>query len=52
VRDPDPLEFADPFEGTATQGYFHWALHVEDLDAAFTAVLAAGASEVSAPAPA
>jgi catechol 2,3-dioxygenase-like lactoylglutathione lyase family enzyme len=43
-------EFADAFDGAATQGYFHWALYVEDLGKAFTAMLAAGATEVSAPA--
>ncbi|MER7250759.1 VOC family protein [Kribbella sp. NPDC000426] len=33
-------------------GYFHWALSVDDLDATFTHLLDAGATEVSAPAPA
>jgi catechol 2,3-dioxygenase-like lactoylglutathione lyase family enzyme len=45
-------EFADPFDGAGTQGYFHWALYVTDLDATFTNLLDAGATEVSAPAPA
>lgn len=45
-------EFADPYDGAGTQGYFHWAVHVHDLDAAYERVLAAGARDVSAPAPA
>lgn len=45
-----PQEFADPFDGAGTQGYFHWALNVDDLDASFADLLTAGASEVSAPA--
>jgi catechol 2,3-dioxygenase-like lactoylglutathione lyase family enzyme len=45
-------EFTDPFDGAGTQGYFHWALSVDDLDAAFARLLGAGAAEVSAPAPA
>lgn len=47
-----PQEFATPYDGAATQGYFHWALSVDDLDATFGHLLAAGATEVSAPAPA
>ncbi|WP_344165091.1 VOC family protein [Kribbella yunnanensis] len=47
-----PQEFADPFAGAAVQGYFHWALSVDDLDATFAQLLAAGACEVSPPAPA
>ncbi|GIF50242.1 catechol 2,3-dioxygenase-like lactoylglutathione lyase family enzyme [Asanoa ferruginea] len=43
-------EFADPYDGAGTQGYFHWAVYVDDLDAAFATVLDAGAREVSAPA--
>lgn len=43
-------EFADAYDGAATQGYFHWAVYVEDLDNAFATMLAAGAREVSAPA--
>ena len=43
-------EFADPFDGAGTQGYFHWAVHVDDLDSAYARVLGAGAGEVSAPA--
>ncbi|MGQ5262490.1 VOC family protein [Micromonospora sp. ZYX-F-536] len=45
-----PQEFADPYDGAGTQGYFHWAVYVDDLDSAFTSVLSAGAREVSAPA--
>ena len=48
----EPQEFATPYDGAATQGYFHWALSVDDLDVTFTQLLAAGATEVSAPAPA
>jgi catechol 2,3-dioxygenase-like lactoylglutathione lyase family enzyme len=47
-----PQEFADPFAGAATQGYFHWALTVADLDQTFSHLLSSGATEVSAPAPA
>ncbi len=47
-----PQAFADPFDGAGTQGYFHWALYVDDLEAAFTRMLDAGAGEVSPPAPA
>ena len=45
-----PQEFADPFDGAGTQGYFHWAVQVDDLDEAFARVREAGAREVSAPA--
>ncbi len=45
-----PQSFRDPYDGASVQSYFHWALNVEDLDATFAALLAAGASEVSAPA--
>ncbi|GAA0593074.1 VOC family protein [Kribbella sandramycini] len=47
-----PQEFADPYAGAAVQGYFHWALAVADLEAAHAQLLAAGATEVSPPAPA
>jgi catechol 2,3-dioxygenase-like lactoylglutathione lyase family enzyme len=47
-----PQEFSDPFDGAATQGYFHWALYVADLDHTFSHLLKSGATEVSAPAPA
>jgi catechol 2,3-dioxygenase-like lactoylglutathione lyase family enzyme len=48
----EPQEFADAFDGAGVQGYFHWALHVEDLAQSFAAILAAGATAVSPPAPA
>jgi catechol 2,3-dioxygenase-like lactoylglutathione lyase family enzyme len=44
--------FDDPFDGADTQGYFHWALYVDDLNTSFTEMLAAGATAVSGPAPA
>ena len=48
-----PQEFADAFDGElARQGYFHWAVYVGDLDAAYRKVLDAGGREVSSPAPA
>jgi catechol 2,3-dioxygenase-like lactoylglutathione lyase family enzyme len=47
-----PQEFDGPFDGAGTQGYFHWALYVTDLDAIVANLLDAGAVEVSAPAPA
>jgi catechol 2,3-dioxygenase-like lactoylglutathione lyase family enzyme len=45
-----PQTFSDPLDGAGVQGYFHWALYVDDLDEAFAAVIAAGAREVSGPA--
>lgn len=45
-----PQRFADAYDGAGIQGYFHWALAVDDLDASFESLLAAGATEVSAPA--
>lgn len=42
--------FADVYDGASVQGYFHFAVHVADLDTAYEAVLAAGATSVSAPA--
>src|ERR1700684_3688579 len=36
-----PLEFSDPFDGAGTQGYFHWALDVENLDTVFGQMLEA-----------
>jgi catechol 2,3-dioxygenase-like lactoylglutathione lyase family enzyme len=47
-----PQRFADPVEGAGTQGYFHWALAVDDLEATIAATLAAGARSLSQPAPA
>jgi catechol 2,3-dioxygenase-like lactoylglutathione lyase family enzyme len=49
-RGSTPHQFKDAYEGAGTQGYFHWSLNVDDLEAAFEAVLAAGATPVSAPA--
>jgi catechol 2,3-dioxygenase-like lactoylglutathione lyase family enzyme len=46
----NPQEYADPYDGAGTQGYFHWAVHVENLDSAYERMLGAGAREVSAPA--
>ena len=45
-----PQTFSDPSDGAGLQGFFHWALYVDDLDEAFGAVIAAGACEVSGPA--
>lgn len=45
-----PHAFANAYDGAGTQGFFHWALAVDDLDSAFNDVLAAGATRVSAPA--
>jgi catechol 2,3-dioxygenase-like lactoylglutathione lyase family enzyme len=45
-----PQEFTDPYDGAGVQGYFHWAMYVDDLDAAYREVLAAGGRAVSAPA--
>jgi catechol 2,3-dioxygenase-like lactoylglutathione lyase family enzyme len=47
-----PQEFDDAYAGAAVQGYFHWALAVDDLDGTFEQLVAAGASEVSPPGPA
>jgi catechol 2,3-dioxygenase-like lactoylglutathione lyase family enzyme len=46
-----PQEFADAFDGAGVQGYFHWALYVDDLAESFATILAAGATTVSEPAP-
>lgn len=45
-----PQRFADPYDGAGTQGYFHWAIAVDDLQTAFDATLSAGADIVSPPA--
>ncbi|AMM21627.1 glyoxalase [Frondihabitans sp. PAMC 28766] len=45
-----PQSFPDPFTGASIQGFFHWALSVDDLDAAFATLVAAGAAAVSEPA--
>ncbi len=49
-RGSAPQSFADAYDGAGTQGYFHWALAVDELDTAFHGILAAGATQVSAPA--
>jgi catechol 2,3-dioxygenase-like lactoylglutathione lyase family enzyme len=43
-------DYRDPLDMTRSQGYGHWAVDVDDLDASFTWLLDAGASEVWAPA--
>jgi catechol 2,3-dioxygenase-like lactoylglutathione lyase family enzyme len=43
-------DYRDPLDMTRSQGYGHWAVDVDDLDAAFTWLLDAGASEVWPPA--
>lgn len=43
-------EFADPVDGAGTQGFFHWALTVEDLGATVETLVAAGGRLVSPPA--
>jgi catechol 2,3-dioxygenase-like lactoylglutathione lyase family enzyme len=45
-----PQNFTDAYEGAGVQGYFHWALTVADLDQTIDGLLAAGATQVSAPA--
>jgi catechol 2,3-dioxygenase-like lactoylglutathione lyase family enzyme len=45
-----PQEFADAYDGAGVQGYFHWAVYVDDLASAYGKVLSAGATDVSAPA--
>jgi catechol 2,3-dioxygenase-like lactoylglutathione lyase family enzyme len=49
-RGSTPQSFTDPLDGAGTRGYFHWALTVTDLDAAYASALAAGATPVSTPA--
>src|SRR5260370_39725142 len=44
--------FADPLDAARTQGYGHWALEGDDLDAAFALLSAAPGQPVSSPAPA
>jgi catechol 2,3-dioxygenase-like lactoylglutathione lyase family enzyme len=50
--DSAPQHFADPFEGAGIQGYFHWALTVDDLDTALASAVRHSARTVSQPAPA
>ncbi|MCX4460199.1 VOC family protein (plasmid) [Streptomyces sp. NBC_01340] len=45
-----PQHFADPNEGAGVQGYFHWALTVDDLEGAVAAAVGHGARVVSRPA--
>lgn len=47
-----PQQFSGPIEGAGIQGYFHWALIVNDLDAAVSTAVAHGARAISQPAPA
>jgi hypothetical protein len=42
--------FADAYAGAGVHGYFHWSLAVDDLQASFDRLKAAGATAVSAPA--
>jgi catechol 2,3-dioxygenase-like lactoylglutathione lyase family enzyme len=42
--------YRDPLDMTRSQGYGHWAVDVDDLDAAFAWLLDAGATEVWPPA--
>jgi catechol 2,3-dioxygenase-like lactoylglutathione lyase family enzyme len=45
-----PQTFADAYEGAGVQGYFHWAVTVADLNHTIDNLLAAGATQASAPA--
>jgi lactoylglutathione lyase/glyoxylase I family protein len=47
-----PQRFGDPVDGAGTQGYFHWALTVDDLDTVLTTAAAHGGRTVTPPAPA
>ncbi|WUD77474.1 VOC family protein [Streptomyces sp. NBC_00510] len=47
-----PQRFGDPLDGAGTQGYFHWALTVDDLGAVLAAAAAHGGRTVTPPAPA
>jgi lactoylglutathione lyase/glyoxylase I family protein len=46
-----PQHFTDPADGARTQGYFHWALTVSDLEDAITTAVAHGARVISEPRP-
>jgi catechol 2,3-dioxygenase-like lactoylglutathione lyase family enzyme len=50
--DSRPQTFADPLDAAQTQSYGHWAIQVDDLDAAFALLSAAPGRPVSPPAPA
>jgi catechol 2,3-dioxygenase-like lactoylglutathione lyase family enzyme len=43
-------DYSDPLDMTRSQGYGHWAVDVDDLDAAFRWLLSADATEVWPPA--
>jgi catechol 2,3-dioxygenase-like lactoylglutathione lyase family enzyme len=43
-------EFSDAYDGASTQGFFHWALRVDDLEASFSGLVESGARVVSPPA--
>ena len=45
-----PQNCADAYDGAGVQGYFHWALTVADLEGSIHGLLAAGATQGSAPA--
>jgi catechol 2,3-dioxygenase-like lactoylglutathione lyase family enzyme len=47
-----PQAFKDPLDAAQTQGYGHWALEVNDLDAAFALLSTPPGQPVSSPAPA
>jgi catechol 2,3-dioxygenase-like lactoylglutathione lyase family enzyme len=51
VAGSEPSFASDPLEAARTQTYGHLALEVDDLDAAFSELTAAGAHPVSPPAP-
>lgn len=42
-------EFEDAYDGANTQGYFHWALNVKNLDEIFVKMLNFGAKAVQEP---
>jgi catechol 2,3-dioxygenase-like lactoylglutathione lyase family enzyme len=46
-----PQHFTSPADGARTQGYFHWALTVPNLDDALTTAVAHGAQVISEPRP-
>ncbi len=50
--DSGPRQLGDPHSAIMSQGYGHWALAVDDVAAAHSALLAAGAHEVWSPRPA
>lgn len=46
------LQAAHPIEAALTRGYSHFALHVQDVDAVYDRLLAAGAEDRMSPRPA